>query len=360
MKIQNTIGNTLLWQQEKTLFLTSKMAPIGCYGTVFAWVDALKQQDTVVCFNTSELEAEVVKAILVNRVPAILVVMNRFRDIYNVQIEQALQENRLLILELLREKTDGTGDTPQLRNRFVIQHVEHIVCGYINPRGSISPLLAGLNNITHLVSNNTTLLAAESKVKTFRWTVAEDKRLLRMFYEDMGIHAIHKALDRPYSTVRSRIKALTMNDEVLKGREFEDYVLELFDVPHRSHLTLKEWRGDKSLPDVYPEANSAPDFVFEHYGQRFAVECKWRNHIPRNIETDLIPASRKQFIQRYSASRRLPVLLVFGVGGLPCDPDAVYLIHLPCEITRATLRRSIIQDSADLFDAVETLLHSDK
>ena len=100
-------------------------------------------------------------------------------------------------------------------------------------------------------------MAAEQELRPFRWTVAEDKRLLRMFYGDLGIHAIHKAIERPYSTIYLRVKALTMNDELLKGREFEDYVLELLDIPNNKKLILKEWRGDKSMPGVYPENNSA-------------------------------------------------------------------------------------------------------
>lgn len=98
MKVVKTIGNVKLWQREKTLFLTSRQAPIGCYESVFQCVESFdKFNGCVVCFNTSELEEEVLKALLVNRVPAILVVTGRFHDNYNVQIELALKEKRLLI-----------------------------------------------------------------------------------------------------------------------------------------------------------------------------------------------------------------------------------------------------------------------
>ena len=224
MRIKQTIGNKELWQREKTLFLTSRMAPIGCYGKVFQWVESFDKGGCAVCFNTSELEEEVLKALLVCRIPTTLVLTGRFHDTYNVQIEQALLEQRLLIMVLQPEESDGKRYIARLRNHYIIGQVQHIVCGYINPNGSIYGLLAGKPNITHLVDHKE-LKAAEQESKPFRWTVAEDKRLLRMFYEDMGIHAIHKAINRPYSTIYNRIKALTMNDEVLKGREFEDYVL---------------------------------------------------------------------------------------------------------------------------------------
>ncbi len=172
------------------------------------------------------------------KVPTTLVVTGRFHDTYNVQIEQALKENRLLILVLQREEKDK-GYTARLRNQYIISQVQHIACGYINPNGSIYGLLAGLNNVTHLLDKEDIRMAAKQEAKPYRWTVAEDKRLLRMFYEDMGIHAIHKAINRPYSTIYKRIKALTMNDEVrvsFFGPFYSDYRVMLLDADYQWEL----------------------------------------------------------------------------------------------------------------------------
>jgi len=307
-----------------------------------------------VCFNTSELEEEVLKALLVCRVPTTLVVTGGFKDTYNVQIEQALKEKRLLILVLQREDSDGKGFIARLRNQWAIDQVQHIVCGYINPNGSIFGLLAGRNNVTHLVDRKE-LKAAEQEPKPYRWTVAEDKRLLRMFYEDMGVHAIHKAINRPYSTIYLRIKSLTMNDKVLKGREFEDYVLELLDIAHNDRLTLKEWRGDKSLPGIYPESNSAPDFVFEYDGKPFAVECKWRSHLSKDIEKELLPPERMASFHQFSTERRMVVYLLLGIGGLPNDPDSLYFTRLDKEFSVETLVNSVIPSKDCLMEKIEGL-----
>ena len=325
------------------MFLSSKHAPLTCYEFVFQWVESLNQKDCAVCFNTSELEEEVLKALLVCHVPTILVVTGRFHDAYNVQIEQALEENRLLIIELQRDESRGEGATPRLRNIYVINQVQHIVCGYINSNGSIFGLLAGLNNVQYLVDTNK-LKAAEGEPKPCRWTVAEDKRLLRMFYEDMGIHAIHKAINRPYSTVYFRIKSLTMNDEVLKGREFEDYVVDLFDLPHNEKLTLKEWRGDKTLPGVYPENNSAPDLVFSYDGNPFAIECKWRSYLSKDIEKELLPYNRQAFFQQFSKDNSMPVYLLLGIGGLPSDPERLYLVHHSSQLTLEELKKGEVSE----------------
>lgn len=361
MRITQTIGNKALWEREKTLFLTSRMAPIGCYEKVFRWVEEFAKQvcgsqrdkgGCAVCFNTSELEEEVLKALLVCKVPTTLVVTKRFYDNYNVQIEQALNENRLLILVLQREERDGKGYIARLRNMYVIGQVQHIVCGYINTNGSIFGLLAGLDNVTHIV-DKADLVAAESEPKPYRWTVGEDKRLLRMFYEDMGIHAIHRAINRPYSTIRNRVKALTMNDEVLKGRQFEDYVVAFFDLPNNIRLTLKEWRGDKFLPGVYPESNSDPDLVFEYDGRAFAIECKWRNHMPNDIEKELLSADRQILFKQYAEDHDMPVYLLLGVGGLPSDPDSMYMVSLSEPISVTTLTQNSVSAADEVLRKIE-------
>ena len=348
MRILRAVGNISLWEGDKTLFLSSKLAPIGTWGKVFEWVDGLSAADTVVCFNSSEFENEVLKALLVNKVPTVLVVTNSFRDTYNVQIEQALKEKRLLIMVLQCEENDGKGYIARLRNQYIISQVQHIVCGYINPNGSIFGLLAGLNNVTNLLNKEDLRQAAEPKSKPYRWTVAEDKRLLRMFYEDMGIHAIHKSIGRPYSTIYLRIKSLTMNDELLKGREFEDYVLELLDVQHNNKLVLKEWRGDKSLPGVYPENNSAPDFVFEYDSMTFAIECKWRSHKPKDIEKELLPADRLATFQQYTAERHMPIYMLLGIGGLPNDPECISIVCLSKPVTPQRITRCLVHPSLAL------------
>ena len=104
MQIVNEIGNRALKEREKTLFLCSKHAPISLYDIIFDWVESLTQKDCVVCFNTSELESEVMKALLVNGIPTILVVMNAFTDRHNVQIQKALEEDRILIVVLKRDE----------------------------------------------------------------------------------------------------------------------------------------------------------------------------------------------------------------------------------------------------------------
>lgn len=329
MKILSIQGNGALSDREKTLFLCSKHTPFECYEHVFRWVESLSEEDCIMCFNSTEMEAEVLKALLVRHIPVVLFVMNRFKDRNNIQIRKALNENRMLIIELRRDEPKGKGTTPRLRNLFVLGMAQHIVCGYINKNGSIFPILAGKKNVTYLFDRITNF-TAEQEIKPYRWTVAEDKTLLRMFYNDMGIHEIKKEIKRPYSTIRQRIRAITLPDDVLKGREFEDYVLELFDVRNKAKngFLLKEWRSDKTLGEVCPKSNQHPDFEFEYQSKCFAVECKWRSSIPQDMEKELFPTEKIAIYKEFAEERKIPVIIALGIGGEPCEPESLYLIPL--------------------------------
>ena len=328
MRTVEQIGNVELLKRNKTLFLCSKRTPIEMYGQVFQWTDCLSERDCVVCFNSTEMEEEVLKALLVARIPTILFVMNRFTDVNNIQVEQALKENRMLIVVLKRDEPRGKGQTPRLRNEYVLSLCQHVVCGYVNKNGSVFPILAGRTDVKNLIDDKAVLLAAEPETKRERWTVAQDKVLLRMYYADMGIHAIHKQLHRSYLAIYTRIRSITLPEDVLKGREFEDYVLELFRLHEENGFILKEWQGDKTLGSICPESNRYPDFVFDYQGKGFAVECKWREKILPNIEKDLFPRDKMAIYQQFSIDRNIPVYIVLGVGGEPSNPELLYKIPL--------------------------------
>lgn len=327
MRIIETKGNKGLMDKNKTLFLCSKRTPIGLYDYVFKWTDSLSVNDCIVCFNSTDMESEVLKALLVAKIPTILFVMNCFTDVNNIQIQYALQEERMLIVVLKRDEPWGKGSTPRLRNEFVLSLCQHVTCGYINKNGSVFPLLAGRNNVVNLIDEQA-LMAAEPDVPYERWTVAQDKALLRMFYADMGIHAIHKQLQRSYAAVYARLHSITQPEELLKGREFEDYVLSLFPLQEDGELILQEWQGDKSYGMLQPENNSNPDFVFRYKKGEFAVECKWRGKLSGDLSKDLFTDRSIENYKRFSTARNMPVTIILGIGGEPCNPELLYRIPL--------------------------------
>ena len=76
--------------------------------------------------------------------------MNKFKADEDIQLQAACKEDRFLIVELKRDEPKGKGLTPRLRNEHVASKAKDIVCGYVNPNGSIFPMLAGKNNVRYL------------------------------------------------------------------------------------------------------------------------------------------------------------------------------------------------------------------
>lgn len=330
MKVINKIGNEELMDKEKTLFLCSKHTPYKSYHKIFDWIESLCDKDCVVCFKSTQMEYEVMTSLLVNKIPTILVVMNKFTDVNNIQIETAVKEKRMLIVVLRRDEPYGSGQTPRLRNEFVIGMVDKIVCGYVAPNGSVFGLLAGRKNVELLINKQERLAAEDMENKKNRWTVADDKMLLRMYYEDMGVHAIKKRLRRPYSAVIDRISSITMPEEMLKGREFEDYVLnEFLGIGNNNAIKLLEWRGDKIIGSIFPESNRYPDFVISlGRGKKVSLECKWRQRMGTNLRKDIFSDDRIEIFNVYSIDNSIPVWFIIGEGGEPSAPETLYLVPL--------------------------------
>lgn len=326
-RVVQMIGNRGLMERSKTLFVCSKRAPVEVYGQVFAWVDSLTAEDTVMCCDTSALEEEVLKALLVRNIPVVLVVMNRFRRQNNFQIELALKENRMLVMVLKQGQSHRWH--PAERNKHLMNLANQIVGGYINRQGSLLPLLSEQRHTTILSNNFATMYAAENDRHYQRWTVAEDRTLLRMYYEDQSIHDIHQRLGRSYLAVRERIHSLTMPEDLLKGREFEELVLELLDVKGGRHL-LKEWRGDKTLGKVSPENNRLPDLIVEDTATQrtVAIECKWRKMLTADNVQDLFESERIELFERFACRRKTPVFFLIGIGGEPSEPLDIYIVPL--------------------------------
>ena len=346
MRIINKIGNEQLLEREKTLFLCSKKTPYNIYPIIFDWVENLCDTDCVMCFKTTEMEFEVMTSLLVHKVPTILVVMKRFTDMYNLQIEMALKEGRMLILVLERDELHGAGLTSRLRNEFVVNMADNIICGYVNPNGSVFSLLAGRKNVELLLNRDARMAAEELDKKNSRWTVGEDKTLLRMFYEDLGVHEIHKRLRRSYLSIKNRISSITLPEQLLKGREFEDFVLtELLGIGSNGNtMKLLEWRGDKSIAGVFPESNRYPDFVISlDHRKKVALECKWRKKLPTSFKKDVFSPERIELFKSYSDENSISIWFIIGVGGEPSAPELLYQVPLSAVDYILSKKQTIIE-----------------
>lgn len=345
MRTIKKIGNVSLLQRRLTGFLCSKEVPESCYGEVFGWIATLGEDDCVVCAETSYFEKEVLKDLLVRRIPVVLVVTSPFPSGDHWAATEALREGRMLILQLDREP-GVRGEMVTLRNRAIVDMSEQVVLGYVRPGGHMARLLNDPK--VHQAKDLLPLVAADPYAKnTGTWSKMEDKQLMVMYYQDKGLNYIHERLCRPYSTVRARLNMLVVSEQELKGLEFEGFVLRLLQLKSRYDMVLREWRSDKMVEGLGAEASSYPDMVLMQYeGEKmveFAIECKWRKHF-EGIYGQLTWTDNESMTRYrlFEEEKNIPVFVAIGVGGVPSSPETLYIVPLD-KITSVKINRAWLQ-----------------
>jgi len=131
------------------------------------------------------------------------------------------------------------------------------------------------------------------------------------------------------SIITAQPTKLVIDSEALrKGHAFEDFIVTLF---NERNVVLLEWRSDKTASNgVYPASCSYPDLEFKNRGKlkhRFAIECKWRNDWR---DGGVYWAERYQIVNYldYQNQNRIPVLVAIGIGGVPSNPDRLFITPL--------------------------------
>ena len=96
------------------------------------------------------------------------------------------------------------------------------------------------------------------------------------------------------------------------------------------------------------------DAFLEYDGRPFAIECKWRSHLPKDISKELLPPDRVALFENYATARRMPVYLLLGIGGLPSDPDLLLLAPLDKNLSLNALSKSFVR-SENLLEHIVAL-----
>lgn len=113
-----------------------------------------------------------------------------------------------------------------------------------------------------------------------------------------------------------------------KGHAFEDYIVTLFSL---KKFRLLEWRSDKRASNgAFPLSCSYPDLEFAYSGRRrnrFAVECKWRKKF---FDGGIHWANNEQICiyKDYQYQNNILVLIAIGIGGLPSNPEKLFVTPL--------------------------------
>lgn len=115
-----------------------------------------------------------------------------------------------------------------------------------------------------------------------------------------------------------------------KGKDFEDFIVSRFSP---SDYTLVEKVNDYSSRNHNSERSKYADLVFrkKNSNKEFAIECKYRSAWKEsgNDKSILWVEQRKiDDYNQFSKDRDIDVIVVFGVGGTPSNPEEVYALPL--------------------------------
>ena len=153
------IGNAQLLKLNKTAFLCSRKTPESQEKVIFDWVKHLNPMtDCILCGNFSEMEQKVFTLLLEYKIPTILVMPNAVAKRWNKDVEDALNEKRLLIFSIWGKQTDeevmcSSND----RNEVILLLADKTIVGYCREGGKIERQIEGKDNVEILPIKQTSI-----------------------------------------------------------------------------------------------------------------------------------------------------------------------------------------------------------
>lgn len=137
------LGNNEILKLEKTGFLCSRKCPADVVLKSYNWAKEQRVKgNCIVCGNHSQIEKDVFEILLKGSQPLILVLARRMKTRWELSIQKALKDNRLLIISPFTEKeTRVTQELAEKRNRFIIDLCEKNYIPYTQLNGILEKLL---------------------------------------------------------------------------------------------------------------------------------------------------------------------------------------------------------------------------
>lgn len=143
------IGNAQLLKLNKTAFLCSRKTPESQEKVIFDWVKQLNPMtDCILCGNFSEMEQKVFTLLLEYKIPTILVMPNAVAKRWDKDVEDALNEKRLLIFSIWGNQiNDEVMCSSNDRNEVILLLADKTIIGYCIEGGKIEKQIKGKDNI---------------------------------------------------------------------------------------------------------------------------------------------------------------------------------------------------------------------
>lgn len=139
----NYKGEIELLGLQKTAFLCSQKCPAEIVLKSYDWAKEQRAKgNCIVCGNHSQIEKDVFEILLKGKQPLILMLARGMKSRWEPAIDQAVKENRLLIISPFDTHVKRiTRATAAIQNREIITLTHHICVGYVTPHGQLDNLL---------------------------------------------------------------------------------------------------------------------------------------------------------------------------------------------------------------------------
>lgn len=167
------LGNKDILQKAKVAFLCSQKCPASIVLKSYDWAIAQREAgNCVISGFHSKIEKDVLHYLLKGRQPIILALARGLKTKIEPQIQQAIEQKRLLIVTPFNKSVKRiTKDTATKRNEFMAVLADEVFVAYASPNGKLQTL----------VSQN---LAKGKKILTF--DVEENRHLINSGAEIWG------------------------------------------------------------------------------------------------------------------------------------------------------------------------------
>lgn len=140
------LGNQELLKLQKTAFLASGNIASEEVLRVYDWTTEMRSRgECVISGFNSKLEQDVLHFLLKGNQPIILVLARRMYKIIPKELQEALAQNRLLIVSVSNAARQSK-DTAMMRNRWICEMADRILFIGVTEQSSLYALKAAFNN----------------------------------------------------------------------------------------------------------------------------------------------------------------------------------------------------------------------
>ena len=140
----DAVGDSALWQNCKTAFVSSRRYPARAVLPVFDWArQARENGECVVSGFHSRLERETLDILLRGEQPIVIVAARGIYSRLPPHYRREIDRRRLLALFPFPAKIRrSTRQTAARRNRFMLAAAARIVAGFVDPQGDLATAIA--------------------------------------------------------------------------------------------------------------------------------------------------------------------------------------------------------------------------